>query len=104
MCGLDSTGSDYGLTVNFCEHGNESSDSIKGRKLLDQLSNYQLFVKYLELRSYYLGVNSAISTMQSHKTVHNIALSVYPSGAHSHPYHVTIPSGEEYDMPLSKMY
>jgi len=28
--------------MGSCEHGNEPSDSIKGRKFLDQLSGHQL--------------------------------------------------------------
>jgi hypothetical protein len=36
--GLDSCGSEYGPVAACCEHGNEPSDSIKGRKFLDYLS------------------------------------------------------------------
>jgi hypothetical protein len=34
-CGLDSSGSEKGLVVGCCEHVNEPSNSIKGRKFLD---------------------------------------------------------------------
>jgi len=37
---LDSSGSGQGLVVGSCEHGNEPSGSIKGRQILDQLSDY----------------------------------------------------------------
>jgi len=29
--------------AGFCEHGNELSGSIKGRKILEQLNEYRLF-------------------------------------------------------------
>jgi hypothetical protein len=39
-CGLDSSDPGYGPVAGSCEHGNESSGSIKGRKFLDLLSDY----------------------------------------------------------------
>jgi hypothetical protein len=43
VCGLDLTGPEYGLFVEFCEHGYEPLPSIKGGEFLDQLSDYQFF-------------------------------------------------------------
>jgi hypothetical protein len=37
-CGLDASDSGYGPEAGFCEHGNETSGSIKGGEFLDQLS------------------------------------------------------------------
>jgi hypothetical protein len=39
-CGLDSCGSGYRPVVGFCEHSKEPSGSIKGRKFIDQFSDY----------------------------------------------------------------
>jgi hypothetical protein len=33
-CGVNSSGSEYGAVVGSCEHGNETSGSIKGAKFL----------------------------------------------------------------------
>jgi hypothetical protein len=38
-CGRDSSGSGQGPMEGSCEHGNEISDSIKGREFLDYLSD-----------------------------------------------------------------
>jgi hypothetical protein len=35
-------GSGQGPRESSCEHGNESSDCMKGRAFLNQLSNYEL--------------------------------------------------------------
>jgi hypothetical protein len=35
MCGLDSSGSGYGPVAACCEHGNDTSGSIKGGEFLD---------------------------------------------------------------------
>jgi hypothetical protein len=43
-CGLDSD-SGLGPVLGSCEHGNESLGSMKGRKLLEQLSDYDLLKK-----------------------------------------------------------
>jgi hypothetical protein len=37
---MDSGGSGQGPVEGFCEHGNELSDSIKGVKFIDNLSDY----------------------------------------------------------------
>jgi hypothetical protein len=34
-CGLDASGSGYGLVAGCCEHGNEAVGSIKGGEFLD---------------------------------------------------------------------
>jgi hypothetical protein len=39
-CAMDSSGSGLGPLVGSYEHGNESSVSIKGKRFLDQLSDY----------------------------------------------------------------
>jgi hypothetical protein len=36
----DASGSGYGPVEGSCEHGNKLSDSIKGGKFLDLLSDY----------------------------------------------------------------
>jgi hypothetical protein len=41
-CGVDSSGSGEGPLADCCEHGNETSGSIKGGEFLDYLSDYQL--------------------------------------------------------------
>jgi hypothetical protein len=33
-CGLDASGSGWGMVAGSCEHGNELSGSINGRELL----------------------------------------------------------------------
>jgi len=38
-CGLDASGSGQGPVVGCCEHGNETSGSVKGGEFLDKLSN-----------------------------------------------------------------
>jgi hypothetical protein len=43
-CGLDSIASGQGTIEDSFDHGNEPPGSIKGRKLLEQLSDYQLFI------------------------------------------------------------
>jgi hypothetical protein len=40
MYGLDSYGSGWGPVVDFCEHGNEPSSSIKGEKFLEKCGDY----------------------------------------------------------------
>jgi len=40
--------------VGCCQHGNEPSGSIKGRELLDQLSDYKLFKKDSAPWSYFI--------------------------------------------------
>jgi hypothetical protein len=35
MCGLDASGSRLKSVAAYCEHGNESSDSIKGGEFFD---------------------------------------------------------------------
>jgi hypothetical protein len=37
-CGLDKSGSGQGLVAGSCEHGDESSSSMKCGRFLDQLS------------------------------------------------------------------
>jgi hypothetical protein len=44
-CGLDASGSIHGPVADCCEHGNEPSGSIKGRKFLDYLTEYSLLKK-----------------------------------------------------------
>jgi hypothetical protein len=38
-CGLDSTGSKYGLVAGSYKNGNEAWPSIRGREFLDHLSD-----------------------------------------------------------------
>jgi len=40
VCRLDSSDSEQGYVSDSCEHGNETSGSIKGGKFLDYMSNY----------------------------------------------------------------
>jgi hypothetical protein len=42
------------LKAGLCEHGNESPGSIKGHKVLDQLSNYWFFKIDSAVLSYFL--------------------------------------------------
>jgi hypothetical protein len=44
VCGMDSAGSRQRPVTGFCEHGNESSGTIKVEGFLDKLSEYY-FVK-----------------------------------------------------------
>jgi hypothetical protein len=39
ICGLDASGSGSDPVMCSCEHGNEPSDSIKGRVFLDYLND-----------------------------------------------------------------
>jgi hypothetical protein len=39
-CGLDASGSGYGLVAGSCENSNEPSDPVKGGKFLDWVSDY----------------------------------------------------------------
>jgi hypothetical protein len=52
VCGLDISGSEYGLLAGSCEHGNEHSLSIECWGFLEWLCNWRLLNK---LR-YYFGV------------------------------------------------
>jgi hypothetical protein len=38
----ETDGSGYRQVADYCEHGNEPSDSIKGREFLDSMSDYLL--------------------------------------------------------------
>ena len=43
--GLDKSGSGQEPAAGSCEHGNETSGSIKGKDLFDQLSDHQRLEK-----------------------------------------------------------
>jgi hypothetical protein len=49
-CGLDLSGSESSAVGGSCVHGNEPSGSIKGGKILDELSENQ-FLKKSALQS-----------------------------------------------------
>jgi hypothetical protein len=51
-CGLDSSGSEKGPLVGFCEYGNELSGSIKGNNFLTEWETIS-FLKRIQLH----GVN-----------------------------------------------
>jgi hypothetical protein len=42
---LDLSGSGYGPVTDFCEHGYDTSDSVKGEEFINQLSDHQLLEK-----------------------------------------------------------
>jgi hypothetical protein len=50
--GLEAYGSGQVLVIGSCEHRNTPSDSMKGRKYLDQLSEYYFLNKVLVSWSY----------------------------------------------------
>jgi len=53
VCGLDCTGSVWGLEVGCYEHVHEQSGSVKSDEFIDQLCNYQILRKDPPLCSFF---------------------------------------------------
>jgi len=56
-CGLDSTVSEQGVEVGFCEHDNELSDSTKGRNFLTGWATVRFSKRTLFLGVSYLNIH-----------------------------------------------